>query len=113
MCDREKRRFRAEGGKATAGATVKLQLRGTSSPNHLDITPEDLLGVTGSERLHGRFLCREATGKMDRGRAPALAVGDFTVGENTTEKPITVSFDCRSDARNISRIETKANDCGH
>ena len=113
MCDCEERRLRAEGGKATAGATMKLELRGSSSPNNLDITPEDLLGVTGSERLHGRFLCGEATGKMDRGRASALAVGDFAVGENTTEKPITVSFDCRGDARDIGRIETKANDCGH
>jgi hypothetical protein len=113
MRDREERRLRAEGRKATGGAPVKLQLRGASSPNHLDVTPEDLLGVTGSERLHRRFLCGEATGKMDRGRASALAVGDFTVGENTAEKSITVPFDCRGDARDIGRIETKANDCGH
>ena len=113
MSDCEERSCRAEGRKATGGATVKLQLRGASSPNNLDIAPKDLLGVTGSERLHRRFLCGEATGKMDRGRTSALAVGDFTVGENTAEKSIAVPFDCRSDARNIRRIETKANDAGH
>jgi hypothetical protein len=113
MRDREERRLRAERRKATGGATVKLQLRGTPSANYLDVTPQDLLSVTCSERLHCRFLCGEPTGKMDRGRASALAVGDFTVGENTAEKSITVPFYCRGDARNVSRIETKANNAGH
>ena len=113
MSNREEGTFRAEGRKATSGATMKLQLRGASPADNLDIAPEDLLGVTGSERLHRRFLCGEATGKMDRGRASALTVSNFTVSEHTAEKAITVPFDCRSDARDIGRIETKANDCGH
>ena len=113
MCDREERRFRAERRKATGGAAVKLQLRGASPPHNLDVTPEHLLSVTGSERFHRRFLCGEAPGKMDRWRASTLAVGDFPVGEDPVEKSIAISSDCRCDPRDVSRIETKANDGRH
>ena len=113
MGDREERRLGAKHREATGGAAVKLQLRRPSAPHHLDIAPEDLLGVTGAERLHRRFLCGETPGKMDRGRTTALAVGNFPVGENAAEKPIAVPFDCCRDARDVGRIETKANDGGH
>ena len=113
MCDREKRRLRAEGRKTTGGTAVKLQLRRASSPHNLDITPEHLLGVASAECFHRRFLCGEATGKMDRWSAPALTVANFTVGENAADKPLAVPFDGGGDARDIGRVEAKANDGRH
>ena len=113
MGDGEERRFRAESREATGGAAVKLQLRRPSSAHNLDVTPKYLLSVTGSERFHRRFLCGEAPGKMDRWGASTLAVRDLPVGEDAMEEALAVSFDCRCDSRDISRIETKANDGRH
>jgi len=71
------------------------------------------LGVTGAERLHCGLFCRETPGKMDRRTAPALAIGDFAVGEDAAQETVPVSFDCRGDARDICGIEAKANDGRH
>ena len=96
-----------------AGAAVKLQLRRSAAPYHFDVAPEHLLSVTGAERFHRRFLCREAPGKMDRRVPPALAIGDFAVGEDAAEETVSVTFDCCRDARDIGGIEAKANDVRH
>src|SRR5262245_45564239 len=109
MCNGEKRRARANGRKPSSGATVKLQLRRPAAAHDFDVAPQDLLSVTGSERLHRRFLCREAAGKMDGRISPTLAVRDLAVGEDAADKPLSVTFDCRRDARDICRIEAKAN----
>ena len=113
MSNREERRLRAKCRKATGSAAVKLQLRRSSPPHNLDITPEHLLSVAGPQCLHRRFLCGESPGKMDRWNAPPLTIGDFTVGEDAAEEPLAVPFDSRSNPRDIGRIETKANDGRH
>src|SRR4029078_492801 len=113
MCNGEQRRSRANRRNASAIAAVKLQLRRSAAPYDLDVAPEHLLRVTGAERFHRRFLCREAPGKMDRRVPPALAVGDLAVGEDAADETLSVTFDCCRDARDIRRIEAKANDVRH
>src|SRR5262245_36859292 len=113
MSNGEERRACADCGKATAGATVKLQLRWSSASYHLNVDPKHLLSMTGSERLHRRFLRREPAGKMDGRESAALTIGDFAVGENSTEKTVTKTFDCRFDAGDVRGIEAKANDVRH
>ena len=113
MCNREERGSRAENRKATAGAAMKQQLRRSSPSHDFNIAPEDLLGVTRAERFHGGFLCREAPGKMDRRIPTPLAIRNLTVGEDTVEEPLSVSFDCRRDARYIGGVQAKANDVRH
>jgi len=113
MCDGEQGGTRAECRKATARAAVKLQLRRSSPSYHFDIAPEHLLGMTRAERFHGGFLCREAPGKMDRRIPTPLAIRNLTFGEDTVEEPLSVSFDCRCDARYIGGVEAEANDGRH
>src|SRR5580765_905565 len=113
MGNGEERGACAKGGKATAGPAMKLQLRRSAAPDDLDVAPEHLLRVTGAERFHRGFLCREAPRKMVRRIAPALAIGDFAVCEDAVQETISVSFDCRGDARDIRGIEAKANDVRH
>jgi len=111
--NREERRAGPDRGEATAGTTMKLQLRRTSAPHDFNVAPEHLLGMTRSERFHRRLFGGEAAGKMDRRIAPALAVRDLPVGEDAAQESLAVSFDCRGDARDIGSIEAKANDGRH
>ena len=92
---------------------MKLQLRRTAAAHDLNITPEHLLGMSGSERFHRRLFGSEAPGKVDRRIPSALAVRDLAVGEDAMQETLSVSLDCRGDARYIGSIEAKANDGRH
>ena len=92
---------------------MKLQLRRSAAPDHLDITPQHLLRVSRAERFHRRFLRGEPAGKMDRGIAASLAVGDLAVSEDATKEAITVTLDCCRNARYICGIEAETNDGRH
>lgn len=113
MRNRQQRPARAKCREATAGTAVKLQLRWPPAPDDFHVAPEHLLRVTGSERFHRGFLCREAAGKMNRRITSPLAIGDFAVGEDTVQETVPVSGDCRGDARDIGGIEAKTNDVRH
>lgn len=92
---------------------MKLQLRGASTAHHFDIAPEHLLGMTRSERLHRCLFGRKTTGKVDCRIPAAVAVCDLPFGKDAVQEPLSVSFDCRCDARYIGSIEAKANDGRH
>lgn len=92
---------------------MKLQLRWASAAHDFDVTPEHLLGMPRSKRLHRRLFGSEASGKVDRRISPALAVRNLPVGENAAQESLAVTFDCRGDARYIGSIEAKANDGRH
>ena len=104
MCNGEQRGSCAHSRKATAGTAMKPELRRAAMPHHFNVAPQHLLSVTGAERFHCGFLCREAPGKMDGGKPAPLAVSNFAVGEDTVEKAVAESFDCRRDARNVRRV---------
>jgi len=111
--NREERRAGPDRRKATAGAAVKLQLRRTSSAHNFNIAPQHLLRMTRAERFHRCLFGSEAAGKMDRGIPPPLTIRDLPVGEDAAQESLSVSFDCRGDARYIGSIEAKANDGRH
>src|SRR2546428_3604551 len=54
MRDGEQRGFPADGGKATGGAAVQLQLRRTAPADHLAIAPEDSAPVARTHRATAR-----------------------------------------------------------
>jgi hypothetical protein len=110
MRNGEKRGVPADGREAPGGAAVQLQARGTAAPDHFDVAPQHTLGVTGAEGLHRRFLCREASGKMNGRHAPARAVRDFDVGEDAAQKTFAVPLDDVGDAIDVGRVESEAND---
>ncbi len=75
-------------GQTGGGAAMKPQLRRTAGSNHLDITPEDSLSMTGPEGFHRRFFCGEPAGKMRCRISPSRGVSDLSLGKDTAEKPI-------------------------
>ena len=113
MRNREERRAGSDRREATAGATMKLELRRTSAADDFHVAPEHLLSMTGSECFHRRLFGSEAAGKVDRRIPPALAIRDLPVGEDAAQESLAVSFDCRGDAGDIGSIEAKANDGRH
>lgn len=92
---------------------MKPQLRGTAVPHDLDVAPENAARVPGPKRLHGRFFCGEASGKMNRGDAASGAVRDFSVSKDTMEEPLAVSLDGVGDTVDVSGIESESDDIRH
>ena len=92
---------------------MKLQLRRPAVADDLDIAPEDFLRVSGAERFHAGFLCREPAGKMDSRHAPACAVRNFAVGKNAPDEPFAVPFDGGGNPGDFGGVETKADYVGH
>ena len=113
VSDGEQRGSRAHRGKAPGCAAVKPQLWRTASSDDLEIAPEDLLRVSRPKRLHAGFLRRKSRRKMNRGSAPTVAVGDFTVGEEASYEAFAIALDKRGDAWNLGGVEAKANDVRH
>lgn len=92
---------------------MKLQLRRASAAHDFNVAPEHLLRVPCTKRLHCRFFGSEAPGKVDRRIPAALAVRDLSFGEDALEEALSVSLDCRGNARDIGSIEAKTNDGRH
>src|SRR3990172_9444183 len=81
-----------------------------SPPNRLDFMPQDPLGFSGSERLHHRFLHREAAREALRAVRAAHGVGHFRVREYPAQEPFPVPVHQRLDARNIDDVHPDPGD---
>jgi hypothetical protein len=66
--------------------------------------------MTGPERFHRRFLCREPSGKMRYGVSVPRTIGDLSRGEHTAQKALAISFEGRADPGNVRRIDSKSED---
>jgi hypothetical protein len=93
---------RGSGGRAT----LKPQLRRAALAYYLDVAPEDALGVTCAQGLHRGLLGGKAPGKVGRGIPSAGGIGDLAVGENPTQKPVSISGDGRLDAIDFGGIHS-------
>src|SRR5262245_45988602 len=113
MRDRDERGAAADGREAAAGAAVELKPRRTAAADDLDVAPQHALRVAGAERLHRGLLGGEAAGKVDFGLAAPLAVRHFSLGEDTMDETIAVTFDGRGDARNVGRVDSQSDDLRH
>jgi len=111
--DRQERALGAHGRKPTRGAAMKLQLRRSVTPNHLDVAPQYILRVARAERLHRRFLGREPAGKMNGRLAPLGTVGNLDIGEYAVNESVAVASDRRGDSRNVSGVDAQSDDVRH
>ena len=100
-------------GEPAGRAAVKMQLRRAAFAYHLDVPPQDLLGMSGAERLHRRFLCGEAPGKMDFRVTSPLAVGDLTLCKHALQETIAEALDGVRDPRDVGRVDAKPENVGH
>ena len=113
VSDGQLRRLAADFGEAPGSTAVQLQLRGAAGPaDDFDVTPQHVLRTAGAERFHRGLFRRKPAGEVNRRMAPAHAVGDFAVGENTLPESIAVALERRDDARNLRGVKAKADD-GH
>ena len=110
MRDRQLRRVTADGLKPAPRAAVQLQLRRPPPADHFDVPPEDASRMTGTERLHRRFLGGKTSGKVDGRVAAAHAVRHLRLGENAVCKSLAVPLDRGGYARDICCVETDSND---
>ena len=99
--------------KRRRGAAVKLQLRRAAAADDFDVAPEHALRVAGAERLHRRFLGREAAGEMNRRHAAPRAVRDFALGEDAVQEAVAVALDRGGDAMDVGGVEPESDDVGH
>ena len=103
----------ADLGKAAGGAAVQPKLRGAAGlADHFDIAPEHTLGVSCPQRFHRRLFGGKTTGKVDRWVVTAHAVLDLGVRKYPMREAVAVAFKRGSNARDVRRVESKAND-GH
>jgi hypothetical protein len=66
--------------------------------------------MTGTQRLHGRFLCSESASQM-RSRIPAtLCVRNFSGREDAVQETIAVSLEYLFDAFDFGCVEPHADD---
>jgi hypothetical protein len=103
----------AHRGETPGGSSVQLELRWSAVPDDLDVTPEHTLGIAGAEGLHGGFLRREPTGKMNRWRSAARAVGYFAVSEHAAHEPVAVTLDDVGDSMDIRGVQPESDDVRH
>ena len=106
--DRQKRPLHAHLFRAARRAAVQPQLRGTARPEDLDVLPEHAARMSCAQRFHGSFLRGESPGKMRNRVSPPRTIGNLSLGEDTTEKPLAIPLVQLSDARNVGGIETQA-----
>ena len=66
--------------------------------------------MTGSKRLHRRFLGREASGQVGYGIAALRTIGDLPIREDTAQEPLSVSFECGGDTRDVGDINAQSED---
>ena len=110
MGDRQKRGTGAQLGEPARRPAVKLQLRGAAVPHHFDVAPEHAARVSGAERLHRRFLCRESAGKMNGRHPAARAVDDLAVGEHASHEPLAVPRERLGDAVDIRDVQAESDE---
>ena len=110
MRDGQLRRVAPDGLKSARRAPMQLQLRGTAASDHFDVAPEDASRMTGTERLHCRFLGGKTSGEVDGRVAAAHAVRHLGLGENAVCKSLAVPLDRGGYARDICCVETDSND---
>ena len=77
---------------APGGAAVQPQLRRTVDAEHLDVLPEHAARVAGAERLHRRFLRREAAREMRDRVAPPRTIGDLPLREDPPEEAVAIAL---------------------
>ena len=70
------------------------------------------LRVPGPDRLHAGLLRREPPGDVRHRILASAAIGQFLVGEDARQEPVAVSFDGRSDPREVGGVHADAHD-GH
>jgi len=66
--------------------------------------------MTGTERLHRRFLGGKTSGEVDGRVAAAHAVRHLGLGENAVCKSLAVPLDRGGYARDVCCVETDSND---
>jgi hypothetical protein len=66
--------------------------------------------MPGTERLHGRFLRGEPARKVRHGVTAAGTICNFAVREDTAQKAVAVTLEDFSNARNLSGVESNADD---
>ena len=66
--------------------------------------------VAGAERLHRRFLRREARGEARNRIALPRTIGDLRVGEDAAKKPLAVALEHVTHARNVGSVEPEPYD---
>ena len=103
--DGEERSGRVHRVGSVCRAAVKPQLRGTSGADDLDIAPDHALRMSRTEGLHGRFLGREACGKVGC-RVPApCGVGDLARRKHAFEETIAKPCNREFNAVDLRRVE--------
>ena len=113
--NRQERTARVQVGHAAGSAAMKLQLRRTAWRAHdFNVAPQHALRVTGAERLHCGFFCREPAREMGCRVPPPRRVRDLPLGEYAAEEPIAVPRDGRFDPIDFGCIHAETdNVCGH
>ena len=91
--DGQQRRTAAHRARAPRGAAVQPQLRRPAAAERPRVAPEHAARMAGAERLHRRFLRREAPGEVRHRVAPPRAIGDLAVGEDAAQEPVAVALE--------------------
>lgn len=113
MGDGQERPPRSHRVKATSRAAVEFEPRRSAAADDFDAPPQDILCMSGPERLHRRFLRCEASGKMNGRFTTPHAVRDFTLCEDALNETLSVPFDGRHDSRNVGGVDAETDDGGH
>src|SRR5262245_19245947 len=113
MRDGDQRGAAADRREPAAGPAVEVQLRRPAAPYDFDVAPQNALRVAGAQRLHRRFLGREAAGEVNRWHTPPAAVRNLVVAEDPQHETIAVPFDGLGDTMNVRGIDPEPNDLRH
>lgn len=89
---------------------MQPQLRRPGQAEHFNVLPEDAARMSSAERLHRRLLRGEPTGKMGDRVSAARTIGNLPLGEDAPQETVAVTLEGRTDAGNISRVESKPED---
>ena len=85
----------------------------STAANNLDATPEHILRVTGAQCFHRSFLRSESSGKMNLRVSAPHAVRNLSFCEESLNESVAIPGDGRCDARDIRRVDAKADDRRH
>ena len=92
---------------------MKFESRWSTPTNNLDAAPQNILRVTGAERFHCSFLRGESSSKMNLWVSASHAVRDLAFGKDSLNETVAIPGDGRRDARDIRRVDAKADDRRH
>src|SRR5262245_36914870 len=92
--EREQHAVAAPGVRDAPGAAAQDHGRRLAALSpHLELAPPYTHREAGAERLERRLLGGETSGVVLDGIAPALAIGNLTVGEDAPKEPLVPSRD--------------------